>query len=72
MFVHFKKTGLMRSYLKFVSCFNIQRAKEGTIPIPLSENWAEKSSHNFGKELGKGLGLLKNECARYSCNDINT
>ena len=36
-----------------------QRAKEGTVPLPFSGNQAENHSHNLGKALGEGLGLLK-------------
>ena len=37
-----------------------QRAKEETVPLPFSWNRAENRSHNLGKALGEGLGLLKN------------
>ena len=37
-----------------------QRAKEGTILLPCSWNWADNRSHNLGKALGEGLDLLKN------------
>ena len=39
--------------------------KEGTlrIPLPFSRNWHENHSHNLGKALGKGLGLL---CAPFT------
>ena len=46
-----------------MSRFHVQRAKEGTIPLPFSGNRAEKRSHNLGNALGEGLGLLKNEYA---------
>ena len=44
----------MRSYLMK----NLRLAKEETVPLPFSENRAEK--RNLGKALGEGLGLLKN------------
>ena len=37
----------------------VQRAKEGTVPLPFSGNRAEKRSHNLGKALGEGLGYSK-------------
>ena len=33
--------------------------KEGTVPLPFSRNRPENHSHNLGKALGEGLGLLK-------------
>ena len=33
--------------------------KEVTIPLPFSRNRPENHSHNLGKALGEGLGLLK-------------
>ena len=41
-------------------CVDRQRAKEGTVTLPFSGKWAENRSHNLGKALGEGLGLLKN------------
>ena len=32
---------------------------EGTVPLPFSRNRPENHSHNLGKTLGEGLGLLK-------------
>ena len=37
-----------------------QRAKEGTVPLSYSGKRAENRTHNLGKALGGGLGLLKN------------
>ena len=45
-----------------MSRFYIQRALEGTLPLPFSGNRAEKRSRNLGNALGEGFGLLKNEC----------
>ena len=33
--------------------------KEGTVPLPFTKNRPENHSHNLGKALGEGLGLLK-------------
>ena len=33
--------------------------KEGTVPLHFSRNRPENHSHNLGKALSKGLGLLK-------------
>ena len=33
--------------------------KEGTVPLPFSRNRPENHSHNLGKALGEGFGLLK-------------
>ena len=33
--------------------------KEGTVPLPFSRNRPENQSHNLGKALAEGLGLLK-------------
>ena len=33
--------------------------KEGTVHLPFSRNQPENHSHNLGKALGEGLGLLK-------------
>ena len=46
---------------KFASRFHIQGAKEGTVPLPLSGNQAEKRSRNLRKALGEGLGVLKTQ-----------
>ena len=43
---------------KIVSRFHIQRAKEGTVPLPFRRNRAEKRSHNLGKSFGEGSCLL--------------
>ena len=39
--------------------------KEGTVrvPLPFSRNWPENHSHNLGKALGEGMGLL---CAPFT------
>ena len=49
----------MRSCLILIKIVSRQRAKEGTVPFPFSGNRAENQSHNLGKALGEGLGLLK-------------
>ena len=36
------------------------------VPLPLSRNWTEKRSHNLGKALGEGLGLLKTSLSSYT------
>ena len=44
----------------------VKKTKEGTVPLPFSANLAENRSHNLGKALGKGLGLLKNWSQLYT------
>ena len=50
--------------LRFISWFERFHKdfplKEGTVrvPLPFSRNWPKNHSHNLGKALGKGLGLL--------------
>ena len=53
----------MRSYLLEKSK-RVKRVKEGTYPF--SGNRAEKRSHNLGKALGAGLGLLKTSLSSYT------
>ena len=43
-----------------------QKAKEGTVPLPFSGNRAEYCSHNLGKALREGLGLLKTGLSSYT------
>ena len=49
----------MRFNSRFGRFYEDFSLKEGTIPLPFGRNRPENHSHNLGKALGKGLGLLK-------------